>query len=83
MAEIRFGRTIRRAVIIGQIKMSHAQIKGGTQHVALCCQRSSVAKVVPHAQGEQREFQATTATLAVLHDLIAIFGGVVAHSGKS
>ena len=83
-AKITFSAAIGRAVVVGQVKVGDAQIKGGAQHVALGLQRRGVAKVVPQAQGQSGQFQAALAAAAVGHAaLVAVGVGVVVHRQKN
>lgn len=50
LAEIRFSAAIRRALIVGQVKVGDSQVKGCAQHLALGLHGGGVAEVMPQAQ---------------------------------
>ena len=64
----------RRPVVIRQIEMGNAQVKGLAQQGALVIQRVTVAKVVPQPQRQEGQLQAAFTAVAVLHAIVA--GGV-------
>ena len=54
--EICFRRAGGRAVVVGDVKMCNAVVKGGKTHLTHGFKIARFAKVVPKAQGHRRQF---------------------------
>ena len=80
VAERLFGAAGRWAVIVGQVEMGDALIKGRAADRLLCLMRGVVAEVVPQAQRNGRQHQAGLAATAVDHAVVTVFGGDVTHA---
>ena len=77
-AEVLLGRAGRRAVVVGQVEMSEAEVERAAEHRALVADRVGAAKVVPQAQREPREFEAAAAATGILDRLVTPRIGIVA-----
>ena len=73
-AKVGLGAAVGWAVVVGQVEMGDAQVKGRCQHGALGGHGRGVAKVVPQAQGDGGQFQAAAAGAAVLHFVVVAVG---------
>jgi len=81
-AKVALGAAGRRAVVVGQVKVGDAGVKGQAQHVALGLQGCGITEVVPQAQRDGGQLQPTAAAAAVSHALIVALGvGLVGHLG--
>ncbi|MNL79967.1 hypothetical protein D3C87_2066950 [compost metagenome] len=72
-AEGGLGRARRRAVIVGEIEMSDAEIECRPAHVDLAVMRGVAAEIVPEPQRDRRQLQAGAADAVVLHGVVAVF----------
>ena len=84
LAKIGLGAAVGRAVVVGQVEVGDAQVKGRAQHVALGLEGRSVAEVVPQAQRDGGELEAAFAAGAVGNLAVVALGlGVVMlHGGE-
>ena len=57
-AEVRLGRAVRRAVVVGQVEVGHAAVERPSQHGPLGLDRLPVAEVLPQAERDRREQEA-------------------------
>ncbi len=73
-AEVALGASIRRAVVVGEIEMSDAEIERGAQDLALALERRVVAEVVPEPQRQGRQLQAAAADRAIRELVISVAG---------
>ncbi|MCY1383445.1 hypothetical protein D9M69_715710 [compost metagenome] len=80
-AEVGFRAAGRRAVVVGEVEVSNAQIKRGVQQGALGVQVRAVAEVVPQAQRDRGQSQAAVSAGPVGHAVVAGGGGGV-HGGS-
>ena len=64
-AKVGFRAAVRRAVIVGQIKVVDAQVKRGAQHVALGLEGRGIAEVVPQTEGNGGQLKPAFAAVAV------------------
>jgi hypothetical protein len=71
-AEPAFCGTRFRTVIVGQIKMRDARIKGGSYDGTTLCLGCDIAKVVPKAQRQSREQYTRLSASAVCHIVVTI-----------
>ena len=78
-AEIAFGLAVGRPVIIGQVEMGNAIVKGRAQDTLLNAEGGNIAKVVPQAQRDGRQLLAAGAAAAVFPLLIAIVWREIVH----
>src|SRR6185369_8155023 len=62
--EILFGRTRRRTVIVGEIKVGDSEIEGPAQHRTAILEHINSAEIVPEAEGNRREINAALAAAA-------------------
>ncbi len=67
-----FGRTGRRAVIVGEIEMGDAQIERRVAQFALEVVRRVVAEIVPQAERKRRQLEAGPAGAPVAHLAVAV-----------
>jgi hypothetical protein len=78
-AEVGFGRAVRRAVVVGQVKVVDAEVEGAAEDGALFIEALVVAEVVPKAQGDGGKFQAAASDAAVGHGFIAVGCSRISH----
>lgn len=74
LAQIALGTAVGRAVVIGEVEVGDAVVKGRAAerfHRAVVCR---VAEVVPETQRDARQPQAAPATARVGHRLVARVG---------
>src|SRR5699024_9277170 len=76
-AEVRLGRSGRRAVVVGQVEVRDAEVEGPADDVALVAEGDVVTEVVPKSQRQGRKEGAGSADRAVGHRVVAVLGGLV------
>ena len=64
-AEVGLGLSVRRTVVVGQIKMGDSRVKGRAQDLLLHAQGRDVPEIVPQAEGEPRQHQAAVSAPSV------------------
>lgn len=74
-ADVFLGGSGGRAVVVGEVEVGDAAIKGATHHAAGFLEVVDVAEVVPEAEGDGREEEAGIAAAAVGHAAV-VAGGV-------
>ena len=83
LREIRFRRTWRRAVVVGEVEMGNAQVKGATANRPAGVKWNVIAEIMPKAQRQRRQLQPAAPALAVSHFIIASAGGRIIHKFNS
>src|SRR5438093_1978435 len=78
-AKILFGGAGRRAVIIRQIEVRDAKVKGSMDHRTGSFQRIDTAKVVPQAKRDGGQQQTTASGAAVSHGRVPLLRGSISH----
>ena len=79
LTEQLFGGAGRGAVIIGEIEMGDARIKGVTEDFHGRGVVAGATEILPQAQADHRQLQARAARVAVLHGVIACRIGPIGH----
>ena len=74
-AEVRLGRAGRRAVVVGQVEVRHAEVERPAQHRALDVERLVVPEVVPQAERHGGQLQPAAPGPPVRHVRVPVFGG--------
>ena len=69
-AKVGLGRARFRAVVVGQVKVGDAVVKGGTAERPHVLVGRSIAKIVPQPQRDGRQQQSTAAAAAVGQDSV-------------
>ena len=60
-------------VIVSQVKMGDAQVKGPAKNLPLFFQGLFQAEILPEAQGNRREEHSAPAAAAVFHGVVPVF----------
>ncbi len=71
-AEVRLGRAVRRAVVVGQVEVRDALVERVAEHLALAVEGDVVAEVPPQSERDGRKGQARRADLAVVEGFVAV-----------
>jgi hypothetical protein len=79
-AEVGLGGAVRRAVVVGQVKVVDAEVEGAAQDGALLIEALVVAEVVPQAKGDGRKFESAASDAAVGHGFIAVVRCRISHT---
>src|SRR4029077_607228 len=77
-AEVLLGRSVRRAVVVGQIDVRDAEVERPSQDLPLAIERHVMAEVLPQAERHRRQAQ-TAATTATVRMVLVTIGGEVRH----
>ena len=77
-AEILLGRSVRRAVVVGQVDVRDAEVERPSQDLPLAIERHVMAEVLPQAERHRRQAQ-TAATTATVRMVLVTIGGEVRH----
>ena len=78
-AEIALRLAVRRAIVVGEIKMRDSVVKRCSKQTLLHAKGRNVSKVMPQAQRNRREQNTAPAAASVNHGVISIFSGNVRH----
>ena len=76
-AEVLFGRTERRPVVVGQIELGDAQVEGLAHDGPLAGEGRVIAEVVPQTQRDGRQLQAAVADVAEASLRVAVRRGPI------
>ncbi len=81
LADVDFGASVRRSIVVGQIEMGDPRIERGVNHFPLVLGRRITTKIMPKAQCDFGQQQARSTTSSISHAaVITIFiRSVVAH----
>ena len=79
-AETALGFPIGRAVVVGQIKVRNAAVKGRAQNGLLRLKRRDFTEIVPQSEGQFRKKQSAAAAAGIRHGVVTRFAGNVRHS---
>ncbi len=77
------GRAGRRAIVVRQVEMGDAQVKGAPHHGAGVLERVHAAKVVPKPEGDGRQEEPAHPTPPVRHRSIAMLIRLIHHDTSS
>src|SRR5262245_7383973 len=69
-AEVLLCRSIRRAIVIGEIKVGNAEVEGPPQHSAAILKDIHPAEVMPQAHRDCGELDAASAAAPVGHGVV-------------
>ena len=79
-AEILFGPSVGRPVVVGEVEVGDAAVEGSAQDGPLGLLRMVGAEVLPKAEREGRQLEAASSTEAVVHvGVVAIGRGGIGH----
>ena len=73
-AKVLFRAARLGAVVVGQVKLGDAPVKGGEAQLPHVFKISGVAEVVPQAQGHLRQHQAAVSAAVIFHGGVSVFG---------
>src|SRR5262249_47276016 len=79
-AEVPLGGTVRRAVVVGQVKVGDTEVKRAPQDGALGVERPVGAEVVPQPQGDLGQVDAAAPAPAVADALISVLRCYLGHA---
>ena len=74
-AEILFGGTVGRAVIVGEVEVGDAEREGAAEHGAGVIEAVDATEVVPEAEGNGGQEETARAAAAIGHGVVAGGGG--------
>ena len=77
--EVRLGRAVGRAVVVGQVEVGHPEVEGAPADRLLGREGAVVAEVVPEAERDHGQHQPAAAAAAVGEHVVAVRGEEVAH----
>jgi hypothetical protein len=78
-SEVLLGRAVRRAVVVRQIEVRHAEIECTADDRAARLERAVVPEVLPEAERDRRELEPAPAAAAVEHSVITLVRSDVRH----
>src|SRR5262249_57907001 len=81
-AEVGLGRPVRRAVVVGEVEMGHAEVERPAEDRPLGLQGGLVAEVLPQPEGDLGQLQAAAPAPAVVPDVVPGTGPHGSHVGS-
>jgi hypothetical protein len=72
-----FGGSVGRAIVVGEIEVSDAEVEGAAEHGASVFEIIVATEVVPEAERDGGKLDAAASAAAILHGVVTVGGGDV------
>ena len=80
-ATVALGGSGRWTVVVGEVEMGDAEIKGSPHHFPRERSVIHVSEIMPKAERDFREFQSAPSRAGVGHVIVTVGGGRIGHEG--